>query len=304
MKIITLITILLLSLLNILTIPLFLNIHQIKTNINNLATSIPDNTIYVNSNTNQYDLDNAKFITELKTIPGVKDVSSHNMYTLQGLYLDGTIDTNNNKIVGRYTIPTVILDDPSQQQYPIIAGNNISGDNQIVISSALVEHLGKTPIEMVNSSTYSMKIVGVYDDPNPYNQYNSEYSYKLFNYDNWTTTNLAYTVDSGLQEQNQMKAYDLLLAPYDESNVSQDQIQQAIAVTFDNEDTKANLDTLIKQIGDDNVYMSNLGISDPTKRFEAYHQLNRYNNNLIKSLAITDIIGITLLIYFNRKESK
>lgn len=302
MKKLTVISIISLLIINLLTLPIFINLNIINSKIEELVTTIPNNTIYVNSNSNHLDLDNSKFVNQLSQLNGVSAVTAHNIYRIENTYYDGQINPDENQIVDRYTIPVATLDQASQQKYDIIAGQNLSGDGQVVISSSLVNHLGKTPEQMIGEDIYSLEIVGVYDDPNNYQQIDAEYSHKLYNFDNYLTTNLAYTIDSKYQEQNLIKLYDLPTYDYEAGNIGQNQIQQIIEIKFDQDDTATNLDMLLNEVGNDNVYLSNLGIQEPDNSFSIHSLLKAYGTRITISLLIVDVITIGLLIYLNRKE--
>lgn len=298
MKKITIITVSILIITNLLTIPIFTTLNQINDNIGQLTANIPDNTIYIDSNIDTSDSDNSQLITSLKQLEGVTAVTAHNIYDLQETYYDGQVDVESNQIVGRYTIPTIIFDDASAQQYPIIAGSNLSGDGQIVLSSSLVEHLGISPEEMIGNATYSLEVVGVYDDPNPYQQIDDDNSYKLINFDNYQTTNFGYTIDSNYQQTN-------LKRTYADSDLNRDnyQIEQAIEITFDNNDTQANLQMLLDKIGNSNVYISKLGIEDQNRQYAIYQYFNIDTRQAKVILLIVDILVISLLLLIHRKEN-
>lgn len=288
---------------DLLTVPVFQSLTKMTDSVDNLITSLPANTIYVNSNLNRFDSDNSQFIARLSKIDSVTDVSASNIYKISDTYYDGMVDVAHNQVVGRYTIPVVTLDDPSQQQYPIIAGANISGDNQMVVSSSLVEHLGKTPEQVIGQNTYTLEIVGVYDDPNPYQQVDDDYSYWWSNFDNYKTFNLAYTVDSGYQTDNITQLYDTLTYDYIGDDSTMDQIQQVIKITFDNDKTAENLDTLLTEIGNGNIYLSNLGVEDQTNSFYSLSSLYSFQSRFRIAVIIVNLIFICLFAYLYRKES-
>lgn len=302
MRKLTIFTLAIMIFIDLLTIPVFQSLAKMTDSVDNLITSLPANTIYVNSNLNRFDSDNSQFIARLSQLDAVTDVSASNIYKINDTYYDGMVDVAHNQIVGRYTIPVVTLDDPSQQQYPIIAGTNISGDNQMVVSSSLVEHLGKTPEQVIGQNTYTLEIVGVYDDPNPYQQIDDDYSYKLSNFDNYKTVNLAYTVDSGYQADNITQLYDTLTYDYIGDDSTMDQIQQVIKITFDNDNTAENLDTLLTEIGNGNIYLSNLGVEDQTNSFYSLSSLYSFQSRFRIAVIIVNLIFICLFAYLYRKE--
>lgn len=299
MKKIAIIAILLLVGLNLLIVPLLSTGRNINNAINDVAASTPSDTIYIKSNENFNDNDNATLIAAAKSLEGVESVTAYDTYqtATSALTYGGEIP-DTNKVEGRYSIPVIALDSADDQKYPIIAGRNLAGNNEVVISSSLVDHLGLSPEEVINSSAASMSVVGVYQDPIPYQTNRNLFSSSMLGNNDIDSANQAYTVDQNIKVENKNQIYTI-----SDEGEEITQAQQVIEIVFDNDNTEANLTALINKLGEDQVYFSTLGLKDENDNFSSLYSLTIQNQNIKRTLIVTDIVSIGLIILFIRKDS-
>lgn len=302
MKKITILSILSLIILNLLFIPTLTTSAQVITELNSLLSAIPDNTAYFYY-TPDGAFNNNDFIQDkVESMDFVENTSYQQLYQREIGYCYQSPCTDQPFSVP-LEIPIVILGDSSDQLLPIIYGENLSGDGQVIVSSALVTGLGLNYEQVVGQQLESYTIVGVYQDPYSFAEYNDDV-YKLPFID-WEQTphlqtfNQAYTIDSETKERNKSSYF----VNYDQ-NMNAILIDQKIMkITFTDDNLEQNLNNLLSLFDGDNITLvSNLTPGSSIYGNTYYYPIITTTRNLIIALVIIDIIVIGGLFALNRKE--
>lgn len=296
MKKLIFITTTILIILNILLIPFYVYNNNIKDTVQQGLDTLEDNQAVI------YNQDGMLFPSELTKlldqVDSIQDVEYYQTYQ-QFDYTDTTKEEyhiEENNFIGGLSVPFTILEDSTSQKYPIIAGNNLSGDNQVVLSSSLLDYLEYDYDEIIGQTVSGLEIVGVYQDPNEYKQlkdprFTTEYSTKYY------TTNGGYTIDSDLKDSNFL---------YNEVSINNSEPfienSKLLLITFKNDSTDniANLDnTLQNQFA---IYTNDQIIENNVSN--SYFNLQYEINTILITIMFINIFWIILIIIFFKNRRK
>lgn len=256
-----------------------------------MLASIPDDTAYFYFNNDIEDAITKTWVDKISNFDNVKHTKFLNMYNPHFI----TVQEPASKKT--FNLPT-FEQDKKQNDQKLVAGTNFTGDKQIIISSAISSFLDVDPSELIGQSMSDLKIVGVYQDPDPLSIHNDKNTTPYI-------TNVSYTNNKYYREKNvRQNKFET------NSGHIATKTPGYYQVTF----TDSNLAANIKSITDKYwrcTVISSLGISD-TSQTSPYpsnpqpywpHLLSRLINVGIRdSLIAFDIIIVSTLFICNRKE--
>lgn len=305
MKKITILSILSLLGLNLLFIPTITTSAQINRELNSWLSSIPDNTAYFYYE-QQGDLYTNEFIQEqIEDLNFVKSTSYQQLYEPQFVfcYQSPCVEQSTTQPASSsLEIPIAILEESSDQTLPIVSGDNLSGDNQVVVSSSLVSNLGLNNEQVIGQPLAAYTIVGVYQDPYPYIEYNNDRYLPFARQEQNSRTetyNQAYTIDSHTKETNKLTYF----VEYSKGVEAYTIDRQVLTITFTDDNLEQNLDSIREQFDSNNIILtSNLTPNSSENVYINFYAIIDITRNLVIVLIIVDLISICGLIALNRKK--
>lgn len=273
--------------LNIAILNLLMTTSRNNQAVQTTLSNIPDDVVYINAATTGYptsdgfimqssDYPDAKTNYEkLNQIKALDSVQSVDLVEIP----DSSIISVESEIVGNTRRDILLMNqqnlNPQQlAELELSSGTTPTKRNQLVISSAVVEHYGYQPSQIIGSSFNNYMIVGVYNDPADYSQYTTNFTPVITNY--------AY----GLETDD---ANDPV-ALFTTSDGTEYPVMY-LKITFNNNDTLSNITQLEDKLTI-NDSISNLDVANS----RSFITTNQVIYKLLISVILIDLI--TLLILF------
>lgn len=261
--------------------------------VNETLATIDDSVVYINSGTTGYPNSNS-FISRSSDYPDAKSnfekiEQIKKLDTVQSVeFVDipySNIISVKSEIKNHISrdILQMNLQNLSAEQFKqleLVAGQVPTAKNQVIISSAVVEHYQFTPDQVLGTTHNNYQIVGVYHDSQDYTTYKNKHSKVIANYaysltsdkERYTTT---FSTDDGVEHP-----------------------VQYIKITFNNDNTEANVKTLEDQLV---IRDSITNLSDA--RVEVLDSINVMIYGLLISAILIDLITIFITIDHKKRLS-
>lgn len=280
--------------LNISLLPYFNYQSDFNNRVNDTLDNLNDNQALLYST--EYSGTPRELENILSTVSGVESIDFNNTYNNYEV-LDttkNTITIKDNNFNGGLTVPFKILEKPSNQKLPIISGENLNDNDQVVLSSSLLDYLDYNYDDVIGQYTNNLQIVGVYEDPNPFSQVTDKYVFNNPSVSTYTS-NGGYTTDSTLKEQ-QLSQYSFMDDNDEDFLIN----SQAVVITF-NSEVNEHLDDLNSALNQQSSIYTNGKIVN-NSLYNDYNNTQHYLNSIKIALGIINFSWILLIIgYFKTR---
>lgn len=289
MKISKIILIIGLTLLNLSVFSFLSALNQNAKIISESIATIPNNVVYINAATTSYpdtdsfvsrssDFPDAKTnyekLDQIKLLSNVENVEFLNITPSQTETVYSKIE--NHKSIPLIQIQAQAIRTDQLDQVELISGDYPYAKNQVIISSAVVDHYGHDYMQVVGQTVSGYEISGVYKDNSKYQTTNYGGS-KLI-------VNPVYQLDSNVGSNS---SYFFTTDDGTELPV------QYIKITFDNDDTASNIKLLEDKLI---IHDSISNLSTPSQIMSS----NTATMITISTTVVIDVVVLLILFYFRK----